>query len=104
MARRPNTNVRGEAFDAATVNAVWNKAKIVAGHDPATTRKDACNAFMKRGDYGKLTTYGWEVDHVKPVARGGGDDLTNLQPLQWENNRHKSDDWPQWSCKVTAAA
>jgi hypothetical protein len=27
--------------------------------------------------------------------------LNNLQPLQWENNRHKGDNYPNWSCKIT---
>jgi hypothetical protein len=40
---------------------------------------------------------------IRPVAAGGGDELENLQPLQWENNRHKSDLWPQWACKRRAA-
>ncbi len=53
---------------------------------------------MKRSEYGNTNSdHGWEVDHEKPVARGGSDDLSNLQPLQWDNNRKKSDAYP-WSC------
>jgi hypothetical protein len=37
------------------------------------------------------------------VAKGGSDDLANLQPLQWQNNRTKGDTWPQgWSCAVVS--
>lgn len=100
--RNPNTNTRGGAFDAATIEAVWKKGKIVAENDPAVFRKDACGAWMKRCDYGTTGKYGWEIDHIKPVAAGGTDDLSNLQPLFWENNRHKSDAYPNWSCKVGA--
>ena len=39
-------------------------------------------------------TTGWEIDHIKPVARGGSDDLSNLQPLYWETNRNKGDQYP----------
>ena len=104
MARRQNTDTRGNGFTTATVSAVWQKAAIVTGNDPAVRRKDACGAFIRRQDYGDTTSqYGWEIDHIRPVAAGGTDDMANLQALQWENNRHKSDNYPQWSCKVRAA-
>lgn len=103
--RNRGTNRSGGPFDPAVVEAVWRKAQMVSGNDPAIFRKDACGAWMKRTDYGNANSqYGWEVDHIIPVARGGSDDLSNLQPLQWQNNRHKSDDFPQWSCAVRVNA
>jgi hypothetical protein len=41
---------------------------VVPGYDPNQFRKDSCGAWMKRSDYGQTTGYGWEIDHVKPVA------------------------------------
>jgi 5-methylcytosine-specific restriction endonuclease McrA len=55
---------------------------------------------MQRQKYGKMEQFGWEIDHIKPLSKGGTDDISNLQPLQWENNRHKADDWPDFECKV----
>jgi len=71
------------------VQAVWNKGKVVPGFDPAVRRKDVCEASMNRHDHGNRDSrYGWEIDHIDPK---GGDVLSNLRPLQWENNTAKSD-------------
>ena len=104
MFREHGTNRSGFSFDAFTRIAVWQKALVVPGLDPALVRRDSCGAWIKLADYGQTNSdFGWEIDHVLPVARGGADDLANLQPLQWQNNRHKGDSWPQWSCLVRAA-
>ncbi len=102
MNRHPNTTREGGGFDPSTIEAVWNKAMEVPGWNPLTHRKDACSAVIARTSYGTLGDLGWEVDHVTPVAKGGGDQLGNLQSLQWQNNRHKGDDWPNWTCTVSA--
>lgn len=101
-ARFFGTDARGGNFDAATIVAVWCKATVVAGFDPSDFRKDSCGAWIRFSAYGKGGDYGWEVDHMRPVAHGGDDRLSNLQPLQWQNNRHKSDSFPTWSCAVAA--
>lgn len=97
MARNPNTDRNGSNFDEATIEAVWKKGKP---EEYESFRKDTCGASMQRGKYGKTEQWGWEIDHIKPVSKGGTDDISNLQPLQWENNRHKGDDYPQWDCLI----
>jgi hypothetical protein len=100
--RSRSTNRSGGAFDLVTVQLVWNKGVPVPGYNPDAVRKDCCGALMHRSEYGNTgSTFGWEVDHIRPAAHGGGDGIDNLQPLQWENNRGKGDDWPNWTCAVT---
>ena len=71
---------------------VWNKGEIVSDHDETEYRKDQCGAWMQYSKHGdRNSSFGWEIDHIKPESAGGSDNLSNLRPLQWENNNAKSD-------------
>lgn len=98
--RYPNTTREGRPFDPATIEAVWRKAHPLPTWDPAEHRVDVCGAPIRREAYGTNDELGWEIDHIIPVSRGGDDQLSNLQPLQWRNNRHKAEHWPHWTCEV----
>lgn len=93
MAR--NKNARGGGFSDAEKLAVWNKGRVVPDFDAAIWRYDHYGNPIKFGEYGNVNSkHGWEVDHIKPLAKGGTDAISNLQPLQWEANRDKGDTWP----------
>jgi len=77
MARQPNTTTSGGPFDEKTIEAVFQKGTP----EPAYSgfRKDTCGASMQRNKYGKTEQFGWEIDHKKPVSKGGTDDLHTLE-------------------------
>jgi hypothetical protein len=97
MERNFSTDLFGKTFDQATIDKVWEKGKTIDGVNPMYVRRDICGSSIAKGDYGKQEKFGWEIDHIDPVANEGADDISNLQPLQWENNRRKADNYP-WKC------
>lgn len=73
------------------IDQAWEKAKPIRGRNPDAWRRDAEGNKIRKGSYGTLGEYGWELDHKNPRARGGTDNPRNLQALHWQTNRKKGD-------------
>ena len=76
------------------IEQVWDKAKGIRGKNPETWRRDSEGNKIRHGSYGTLGEFGWAIDHINPVSKGGSDALKNKQPLHWEANLEKSDKKP----------
>jgi hypothetical protein len=90
---------------------VWERATSVPGFDERVFRKDPCGAWIIWDRYGMADNlYGWEIDHIVPVAvlkeknipDEKIDNLINLRAMQCDNNRRKSDDYPSYFSSVTS--
>lgn len=84
---------------------IWEKATPVDGYDKNLYRKDSCGAWISYEQFeNSKSDLGWEIDHIYPKSKllelGIREDLidniTNLRPLHWKNNRSKSDDYPNY--------
>lgn len=67
----------------------WSKAAIVPGKNPNLYRMDKYGSEIYKPSYGKNSPKGYEIDHSKPVSKGGTNHKNNLQVLQTSNNRAK---------------
>jgi len=94
MARQRNTTATGSTFSENIIDAVWHKGATITGKHPAEHRRDILGNELRRESYGKESGMGWEIDHIIPVAKGGTDDLSNLQALQSTANAQKGDAYP----------
>jgi hypothetical protein len=87
---------------------VWRRGEEVAGFDPAVIRKDAAGAWMIFDRFGHDDPFGWEIDHVYPkklleekhVDESLWDDIRNLRPMNYANNRSKASSYPEYQAKM----
>ena len=92
-------------FSEKQIQEVWDKARTIEGLDKSMYRMDYAGAIIKRDLYGKGTEqldFGWEIDHVKPLSKNGSNDIDNLVPLHWKNNRHKDNNYPKFETIVSS--
>lgn len=80
--------------DPALVDRVWEKGEPIKGKNPDLYREDAFGNELYKPSFGKQGEKSWEIDHKRPIAKGGTDDPRNLQPLQTAMNREKGDQYP----------
>ncbi len=98
MTRIHNTDSNGAAWSEDIKEIVWQKATEIPNFPPDLWRRDKCGFAIRYIDFGdRFSMYGWEIDHIYPVAMGGNDELNNLQVLNWKNNAEKGDSLI-WSC------
>ena len=72
--------------------------------DTVVWATDCFGVWIYRDDYGNIDicrkrpngdgkdySYGWSIDHIMPVAKGGKDEWNNFEPMHIQSNSSKSD-------------
>jgi 5-methylcytosine-specific restriction endonuclease McrA len=94
MSRKRGTDSNGRVFTQARKDEVWDRAATVRGKDKDQYRRDVAGNIVYKPSFGLDSTMGWEIDHIKPVSKGGTDNLRNLQVLQTATNQSKGSTYP----------
>lgn len=98
-------------FSEKELDQIFKKAREIKGLDPDEWRLDASDAIIRRSSYGcDDEFFGWEVDHIVPKSILEGADVPerlidhdyNLRPLNWNNNRSKADDYPNYKTAMVS--
>lgn len=84
-ALKPNSAI----LDAVEKYVLWERATKIHGADPAVWRQDRFGWWIRFDQYGELSDFGWEKDHLVPSALGGADTPSNYAATHWHNNRKK---------------
>ena len=49
---------------------------------------DDYGTLIDKAAYGDVNSeFGWDLDHIVPRSRGGGNEESNLRPMHYSNNR-----------------
>jgi hypothetical protein len=76
--------------DDAAKQYAWSVCRPCAGFDEDDWRFDSYGRPMKWDSYGdRSAQYGWEIDHIRPLAEGGSKDHGNLQALHWQSRARR---------------
>jgi hypothetical protein len=89
-------------FSALIINLIWEKATIIDPEYKDKFRQDSCGAWIEKDKYGKEDIYGWEINHVFPISKGGDDNIINLRAMHWLNHLSKKDFYPCYKCVIKA--
>jgi len=58
------------SYSQELLDTIFKEGKPIPGKNPELIREDKYGNEIHRYDYGKITEFGWEVDHSKPKSRG----------------------------------
>lgn len=62
-------------------------SKTAAAIGLPDVRVDCDGRFIKWSEYGKLSEFGWEIDHIHATILGGPDTPDNTRARHWRGNR-----------------
>jgi hypothetical protein len=78
--------------------AAWARTSPVSETAAASWefRKDCLGNLVRYNDYGRRNSpFGWELEYIVPLRRGGSADPENLQALHWKASAARSEAVPR---------
>ncbi|MDR3249988.1 MAG: hypothetical protein LBS95_02830 [Mycoplasmataceae bacterium] len=85
----------------AEVRKVWDNTAFGGGRNNLLFRKDVAGAYIKISEYNKETEFGWVLDLLEPLEKGGKLEVNNCLALHWKNAKARKAKTEEWQAVIT---
>ncbi|WHQ36455.1 hypothetical protein [Spiroplasma sp. SV19] len=82
------------------IRAIWDNTARGGGRNNLLFRRDIAGAFIKLGELNKETEFGWVIEPLLPLEKGGKLEVNNCFAMHWKNAKARRGSLNDWKAAV----
>jgi len=80
--------------------AIWDNTARGGGRNNLLYRRDIAGAFIKMGELNQETEFGWVIEPLMPLEKGGKLEVNNCLAMHWKNAKARRETLNDWKAAV----
>ncbi|GAA6238421.1 MAG: hypothetical protein SPLM_05400 [Spiroplasma phoeniceum] len=82
------------------IRAIWDNTTRAGGRNNLFYRRDIAGAFIKMGELNQETEFGWVIEPLMPLEKGGKLEVNNCLAMHWKNAKVRRGTLNYWKTTV----
>ncbi|AGM26201.1 hypothetical protein SSYRP_v1c06110 [Spiroplasma syrphidicola EA-1] len=82
------------------IRMIWDNTQQGGGRNNLLFRRDIAGAFIKIGELNQESEFGWVIDLLVPLDKGGKLEVNNCLAMHWKNSKARRGTLNDWKAAV----